>query len=435
MMKRYIIVSLLIVVTSLTACKKYFGDINTNPNSPSVVEPKIMLPGIEAAVSYTFGGDGARFSAILNQQIKGVSRQWAVLENYTFVGSDVESMYETNIYPKILMEIKNLKEISTKNGYHHYNGIAKTLEAYTLLFLADFWNSAPYSDAFKGLDNIQPKFDSQTELYADVFQLLAEARTDLSQTDGGAKVPAEDDIMYQGDVNKWIGLTNFIEARANLRLAKADASKYQTALTLVNSGLTNDLVFPYSGGAFSNPMYQFILDWTDLSIGTRIDELMTTYNDPRSPIYSQPFEDGNTYFASNKSHVITSLIEQEFIKAECNFRISGSAAAHQFYLNGITLALQSLSIPQTDIDTYLAQNSIDPGVNNITLELIMNQKYLALFMEHESFTDWRRTGFPTLVPNTGSMIPRRFPTPQSELNLNGANVPQSTIYSTVDWDI
>jgi hypothetical protein len=83
---------------------------------------------------------------------------------------------------------------------------------------------------------------------------------------------------------------------------------------------------------------------------------------------------------------------------------------------------------------YLAQASVDPGAGSLTLNLIMTQKHLALFMEPELFNDWRRTGFPALTPNAGSQIPRRFPYPQQELNLN-SNTPQATIYSKVAWDI
>ena len=433
-MKKSILFSLLAVVLSLTACKKYFGDVNTNPNNPLSVEPKVILPGIETAISYSLGGDAARFSAILNQQLTGIDRQWTVLEKYKFVGSDVEELYETNIYTKVLVEIHNLKIIANENGYHHYNGVAKTLEAYTLLFVTDFWDASPYSDAFKGFNNLQPKYDSQAELYSTVFSLLADARSDLNQPNGGSKVPAEDDLMYGGDITKWIGLTNFIEARANLRLAKNNASKYQDALTAINSGLTADWQYPYSGGAFAHPMNQFNVNWGSVALGNRITELLTTYNDPRMPLYNQPFDESNTYFTDNKNHVIASLIEQEFIMAECKFQISGPASAYTNYINGITLALQRDGVSSTDITTYLAQNSVDPGAGSITLEHIINQKYLALILEHETFTDWRRTGFPTLVPNNGSVIPRRFQTPQSELNLNAGNVPQSTIFSRVTWD-
>lgn len=434
-MKKIIIFSFL-AITLFGCKKKYFGDVNKNPNSPNIVEPKVILPGIEAAFSYSFGGDAARFSGILNQQIKGKARQFTVLEQYNFNGNDVETLYETNIYTKILIEIKKLKEISTKNNFHYYNGISKSIEAYTVLFLADFWDSAPYSEALQGFDNLQPKYDSQAELYNTVFKLLDEAENDLSQPDGGSKVPLEDDLIYNGDVNKWIGFIHFIEARANLRLAKKDASKYQDVLNAVNNGLTTDFSFPYTGGAISNPMYQFIQDWQDdIEIGTKMKDLLTTYNDPREPLYNQSFNsEYNTYIKMDRPHVIGSLCEQAFIKAECQFKINGPNAAYTDYIDGITLALQNEGISQSEINTYLAQNSVDPGAANLTLEHIINQKYLALLFEHETYTDWRRTGYPTLVSNTGLSIPRRFPVPQSELNLNGSNASFISITTPVTWD-
>jgi hypothetical protein len=50
------------------------------------------------------------------------------------------------------------------------------------------------------------------------------------------------------------------------------------------------------------------------------------------------------------------------------------------------------------------------------------EKYLALFTQSEPFIDWRRTGYPALVPDNGSSIPGRFLYPQSELDFNGPNV-------------
>jgi hypothetical protein len=432
-MKKFIILNLLASAICLTACKKHFEDINTNPNVINKIDPNLILPGIEGSLSYAMGGESALYAGILSQQCFGANRKWEVIEKYAFVGSDVDNLYRTNIYSNILMDIQNLKEIATKNNYDYYNGVAKTIEAYTLLFVADFWDSSPYSEAFQGVTKLQPKYDSQEELYATVFSLLAEARVHFGKPDGGLKVPASDDLMYNGNISKWAGLSYFIEARANLRLAKADASKYQTVLSLLNNGLVSDFSFPYDGGNFIHPIYSFNTNYGDVQIGTKMNSLLTSYNDPRTALYTQSFDGDNTYLTANKTHVIASIIEQEFMKAECNFKTGGSAAAKPFYLNAITLALERDGISPADIATYLGQNAIDPGT--ISLELIMNQKYLALFLEHESFTDWRRTGFPSLTPNTGTQIPRKFPTPQSEQNLNGANAPTSTIYKAVTWDI
>lgn len=431
-MKKIALLTIVLGAVALVSCKKYFGDVNTDPNNPIEVTPSAVLPGIEAKMSYALAGDGSRFSTLLTQQIEGVSRQWAVLQTYNFVGEDVNRIYEI-LYADILQELKELQKVADRDGLNHYNGVAKTLEAYTLLFIADHWDSSPYSDAFQGIDNLQPTYDTQSELYTTVFALLADARNNFSQ-DAGAVAPGGDDFFFQGTIADWIALTNFIEARANLRLAKNDPSKYQDALTAVSGGLTRDLAYTYTGGNFAHPMYQFNEQRGDCSIGVRITELLTDYNDPRDALYNQPFDENNTYITPSYTDRMATLVEQKFIETECTFQISGATAAHPLYLEAVTMALQAEGISAADIATYLGQANVDPGAASLTLEHIINQKYLGMFLHSETFTDWRRTGFPTLTPNAGSNIPRRFPVPQSERNLNSANIPAATIYSQVSWD-
>jgi hypothetical protein len=76
----------------------------------------------------------------------------------------------------------------------------------------------------------------------------------------------------------------------------------------------------------------------------------------------------------------------------------------------------------------------------ISLDKIMTQKYIAMYLDVEAFNDWRRTGIPHLLPNTGNVtgdiIPRRLPYPQSERLFNGANLPSdNAITSRVWWDM
>jgi hypothetical protein len=74
-------------------------------------------------------------------------------------------------------------------------------------------------------------------------------------------------------------------------------------------------------------------------------------------------------------------------------------------------------------------------------EEIMTQKWIALFDQVETFTDWRRTNYPTLTPaalavTLDQQLPRRYPYPTSERIYNGANMPQGlTISSRVWWDV
>jgi hypothetical protein len=68
----------------------------------------------------------------------------------------------------------------------------------------------------------------------------------------------------------------------------------------------------------------------------------------------------------------------------------------------------------------------------------MDQKYLSSFLQLETWSDWRRTGFPVLVKPAGAVtteIPRRLPYPDDERLYNGDNMPAGlTITSRVWWD-
>jgi hypothetical protein len=59
-----------------------------------------------------------------------------------------------------------------------------------------------------------------------------------------------------------------------------------------------------------------------------------------------------------------------------------------------------------------------------------------LFLNPEAWTLWRRTGSPVLTSISGNPIPRRLLYPQSEINYNGANVPQNVTLNSpkVFWD-
>lgn len=428
------IILLVGLVITGSSCKKYFDGKNTDPDNPMEVPPNIMLPGIQATLAYSIGGDAARYASIYTQHIHGDSRQWAVLQEYKFLGEDVNTLFEDNLYANVLVELNRMKKISDEKGYNHYNGIAKTMEAYTLLFIADFWNAAPYSEAFQGVDNLQPKYDTQAELYATIFDLLTRAESDLSQADGGSLVPDADDQFFAGDISQWIGFAQFIRARAYLHLAKADPTNYQLALNALSAGgLTADVEYGHNPN-HRNPMFQFNQERGDCSIGGNLQTLVNSMNDPRAALYDQPFTEDNTFITDSKSVVLASIAEQNFILAECTFQVSGAAAAHPYYLAGINASFAQYGISGQPVTDYLAQNSVDPGAASLTLSHIMTQKYIALFMDPEVFNDWRRTDLPALTPNAGGNIPRRFPYPQQEVNLN-ANTPQTTIFASVDWDI
>ena len=91
----------------------------------------------------------------------------------------------------------------------------------------------------------------------------------------------------------------------------------------------------------------------------------------------------------------------------------------------------------SDLSAYVAQADVDPGQANLTLDNIMTQKYLSLYADPEVFNDWRRTGIPTLTPNSGSEVPRRLPYSENEVTFNSSasSYLTTTIFQRVWWDV
>ena len=67
----------------------------------------------------------------------------------------------------------------------------------------------------------------------------------------------------------------------------------------------------------------------------------------------------------------------------------------------------------------------------------MIQKHIAMFLQPESYSDYRRTGIPSLFPVSGSNIPVRWNYAADEYQFNSSAPAESTINiyeDRVDWN-
>jgi hypothetical protein len=436
----YLLGVLLGILTLTVSCEDFLDGTNENPNDPTSVSPSAILAPAQLTLAFQYGGNFSRYSGIFVQQIEGLDRQWAGFNNYVIVGSNFDSDWSL-LYVDILNNVNIMIDQSNESGYNHFVGTGKTLKAYTLMLMADYWNSIPYSQALTGVDVLQPTFDSQASIYEEVHTLLAEARTSFAASDGGLALGG--DLIYSGDTSLWIKATHGIQARAYMHQSLLDNTNYGKALTSIASSFTSeseDMTFEFGVGATTAaPWYQFNRDRGDIGFNGTMNTLMTALADPRLDIY-----DGNgtstfaievethEFFTINRAVPLLSYSELMFAKAEALLQTSGTQAnIKTAYLAGIESSFNTLGL-SADYAGYVAQTAVTPIIN-ITLENVITQKWLALFTDPESFSDWRRTGFPTLTPNSGSNIPTRFLYPQTEINLN-SNTPTVLITDKVDWD-
>ncbi|WP_121353591.1 SusD/RagB family nutrient-binding outer membrane lipoprotein [Flavisolibacter nicotianae] len=439
---------LLVLLLQVSCKKETFTRANINPNSPATVTPDNILPIVETALAYTEGGDVARFSSLFVQQAVGFSRQAEAYYNYVLTSTDFDTPWG-NLYTSVMGNDRDLMQKADAAGDNRYSGISRILMAYSLQLLVDMWGDVPYSEALAGEANTHPAYNNAKALYDTIQSLTNAGIAQLTNPNAGGRKPGTDDLIYGGDASKWIKFGHAIKARLFIHQSKGDPAMATSALAEANQAFesNNDNAQFVFGTAetFANPVYQFNEQRGDIDYasGTLADKL-TTLQDPRLNILMDPnYNDVNgagigSYYGDINGHVeFITYDEMLFVKAEATLRSTGNVAlAQSYYRAAITANMEKLGVASGDITTYLAANGTLPATVSNALAQLAQQEWIALYLNPEAWTLWRRTGSPNLTPVAGSVgVPRRFLYPTNEYSLNAAHAPQATLSTPkIFWD-
>lgn len=451
------IVSLLAIMAFLSgSCDKWIDpDVNVDPNNPVDVSMAQLLAPVEVAAAYVVGGEMARWDCAWMQQITGLQSQAADADIYIINEADVTNAWSWSLYSPAMINTKIMIDKAEAAESPHYAGVAKVLMAYLLGVTTDHWGDIPYSDAFKGAEgDCTAEYDTQEEIYITIFNLLDEAITDLSAPESLFS-PGEEDLIYGGDLDKWEKTAYALKARYSLHLEKRKGiSSLTDALNAVSKAYASNadnMKVPF-GSAYnnSNPMYQYETERTGYySANTTLINLLNATGDPRKAVYfngdegspsGEPNLDAATIgpgYASTDSPIdLISYSEVKFIEAEARFKIN---PADQLAVEACNEGIKASLMREGVYGDGTWFNAHKMSESSISLETIMIQKYLSSFLQVETWTDWRRTGFPSLSLATGAVlnqIPRRYPYSDEERLYNGENMPSGlTITDRVWWDV
>ena len=135
--------------------------------------------------------------------------------------------------------------------------------------------------------------------------------------------------------------------------------------------------------------------------------------------------------------MIQSYAEVSLILAEATIKgwDVGGASAEDLFNDGVKGAIESwviydasLNTDATVIDTYITSLGFAAASEEDQLKMIGEQYWAATYLNHiETYSNWRRTGFPALNPVnypgnvTGGVIPRRLRYPEGEIGGNPDN--------------
>lgn len=449
-MKTIIKFSLILsLAVGLYSCSDFVEGYDKSPNSPTEVTPAMLLSAAELGLQTSYTSGLVRTSSVLVQQIAGTKDQ--MLDAATYAIREGDNVNEWNTIYNNVVQPSNDLIYNNESKNPHYAGMAKVIKAMGLGLATAVWGDIPSSEAGMGIitGNKTPKFETQQAVYTYILTLLNEANVLLSKPEAdNVVIPSTDDFFYGGDIAKWKNAIVWLKARYENHLSKKDAAGSATkVLNILGNTVANvkdegnlNAVYGTSGSEL-NQWYAFENARADyIKAGENLVTLLKAKSDPRLAFYfskgtnadflgspaSAPLEPLSAlsvvgpYIADKASPIpIVTYAEALFIQAEAALRANNKDLAASAYNAAVKASIKQVTGTDAD-NTYITAEASET-LSTITLEKIMVQKYIAMYINIEAWVDYRRTGFPTLTANPNgdvAGIPQRFPTVIDERKYN-----------------
>jgi hypothetical protein len=454
-----------------TSCDDFL-DVNQDPDAPTdeQMTEAVYLPGILGYASYR----GLEYSNYLSAHwmlhIAAYGYNAGGQEQFDVRPSDTD--YYWLLYTQSIKNSKRMLDMALTNNNFYYQGIAQVMLAHQFSTLTDMFGDVPMSEALI-LGKDLPKFDSQEVIYAQIIKWLEEAIDNFEKTEGGMS-PGGDDLLYGGNIEKWNKFANSLKARYLMRLYYRDNSYAERALIALAEGFASvddNAAFKYSNEPNQQSYwFQYSVNWTwhaKLYPTIYFVDLLKDSNDPRlnklftknsvgdfvGHISGTEADDISSFqpflYAAEGPGMFMSYQEVKFLEAEALLLSGASIAEVQTSLNeSITSDMLELGVSNVDIEAYLARPELNlSNVANMENRqaIIMNQKYIALFMENsEVYNDWRRTGYPEFTSEiweanmdhggfVNTTAPIRYLYPLSSYQRNPENTPRVNVWKDKVW--
>lgn len=222
MKKTYKIIAIFIATISLFGCSDNYFDVDTPSNSVDI--SKLGLKDLLApTIYYTARAQvsTAQVSGMYSQQIASAFSSTPNADMHS--PESIPSSWN-DVYLNILPSLKQIEIKANEQNAVHYKGIAHVLKAINLGLMTDYWGNIPYSEASQSPMNFTPVFDTQESIYTEIDNLLSTAIAELGATDTTLFQPGTDDLIYQGNMSKWIKVAYSYKARFALHLMKKNGS-------------------------------------------------------------------------------------------------------------------------------------------------------------------------------------------------------------------
>ncbi|MDX2191122.1 MAG: SusD/RagB family nutrient-binding outer membrane lipoprotein [Bacteroidota bacterium] len=464
---------LIILIMFFYGCN--FSSMNVDPNSltSDVISVEYRLPTFQYLYFSTLGGSIVKRIGNVSGYVTYVNGPVG-LNNYIFTPADGSniSLWE-NLYLAMNSGYQ-LIERANADKQSHYRGIAKILMASAIGTTTSIYGDVPFSQAFEAAKYQFPIFDSQENIYASIQKMLDEGINDLTNPVEGKK-PGSDDLIFKGDVSKWIKVAYGLKARYYLHTIKVNSQAYEQAKSALALSLTSNsdnCFITFEQGQTGNlaPLYLERTGTLETEVDPVFADLLLTLNDPRKDFYAQIKKSlltgtrakyGPFYAMANSSFPLLTYEECLFMQTEIEMKTTGKLSAKPIFKNAIQASLERVcktevgssdpsennlvkALPDSILSKYAtSQSNIGLLTDEEVWKKIFQQKYIALFLQSETWNDYRRTekyisgiaGLPEIKIRSGNQMPRRLQYSSREVSQRLQNIPPDySIFDRFWWD-
>ncbi len=281
---------------------------------------------------------------------------------------------------KLLYDTKAGIDVAMEEGVPSIAAAQKILQAFMFEYVTNIYGDIPYSEALRGREGIvQPKFDKQEDVYAGLLKQLDEAIGTL-QSESDAIDP-EQDLMFQGDKEKWIRFANSLKIRLIINSYEASGGSRKAELEGLAKGLIMDeneynAAMPYEGSNDDNSWY----------FGKTGDDNELTRRKPAETLVKALIDDNDPRLTAWIAPAMTPWSDTIASGVE-----SRSYTVNDYYGNEFTIQLiNTETADNPDIYAGFPLNSIYVGApvkSNVTLKLLWGDE------SGDAYDNWKMSSF------------------------------------------
>jgi hypothetical protein len=220
-----------LLTAGITGCTKNFDELNTPKNliTVSSINTATLGPAFASAQYFGFIGDGSGWE--LMQELH--ASIYAQLYTTTSAGFTTDAFLEnaswvdagwTSFYSKPAVMINFVENYTAQNNMPAENAVAKIWSIPIFQRITDYFGPIIFSQFGNGKTSVA--YDSQEAVYNSFFSILDSAVMVLKQNTSALPF-GTNDLIFQGNVNKWIAFANSLRLRLAMRIVYANPTLAQ----------------------------------------------------------------------------------------------------------------------------------------------------------------------------------------------------------------